>query len=567
MPRFLPLSIVMVLAQQATAAQPPVAKIIVVHPQPDQQLTGCVEVRLKTELQEGASEPAAVYVGLGGAPWTELKQSSDEWMAKIDSTLGPSGNTKLIVLTDNQKLNTSIAVTVTNPLKVFFADLHSHTSYSDGALIPAVCETRQGSAGSSRVMSTKNWMLLGGGRIALAGLLAVAPPAVVPSVASAAAPSKKGLPPVTHVVIEASGPTMPRADTASIAELSDGRLMIVYQKYERGKHAGADEGFCRIWSKISPDHGHTWGDPRMLVDVAPGDLNVMDPMLLRLRSGDLLLACHRNHPPKSALGGGSKVSEALLRSNDDGKTFVEQTLIWRRPPSYRVAMPPFIQLCSGRILLPFSGRGGSRSKNFAAWCVLSDDNGKTWTESTGIIKLPKRGALEPCVVELADGTLLMSIRTQLGGPYLSRSTDGGQSWSEAKFSGLEGGESNTCLRRIPGTNDLLLLFNNSKYIPQGHHHYGERTPLTAAVSGDAGHRWRIVGNLASDPQAEYTNLNCFFTREGKAIVTYMFAKPAWNRERIDLRAALIDMSWFELPARAGLISEPDLEACGRCGSM
>ena len=137
MPRVLLLSIILVLAQHVIAAQPPTAKIVVVHPQSDRQLTGCVEVRLKTELQEGASEPQTVYVGLGGAPWTALKRSCDGWTATIDSTLGPNGNTKLIVLTDNPKLNTSIAVTVTNPLQVFFADLHSHTSYSDGTLVPA----------------------------------------------------------------------------------------------------------------------------------------------------------------------------------------------------------------------------------------------------------------------------------------------------------------------------------------------------------------------------------------------------------------------------------------------
>ena len=81
MPRVLLLSIIPLLAQLATAAQPPVAKIVVIQPQPDQQLTGCVEVRLKTKLQEGASEPQMVYVGLGGAPWTELRRSCDGWTA------------------------------------------------------------------------------------------------------------------------------------------------------------------------------------------------------------------------------------------------------------------------------------------------------------------------------------------------------------------------------------------------------------------------------------------------------------------------------------------------------
>ena len=342
-----------------------------------------------------------------------------------------------------------------------------------------------------------------------------------------------------QIVIEAAGPETPRADTASMTILKDGRIMIVYQKYEQKEDAGRDRGYCRIWSKISEDDGLTWADPRMLIDAAPGDINVMNPMLLRLESGDLLLACHRNHPPHQ-----SAVTEGLYRSQDDGQTFVEETPIWKRPPSYRVAIPPFNQLESGRIVLAFAGMRGPRSENFAVWCMLSDDDGNAWTESEGTITLPRRGAMEPSVVELADGRLVMAIRTQLGGPYVSRSTDRGETWSEATFTGLEGGESGTCLRRLPGSDDLLLLFNNSEYIPEGHHHYGERTPLTAAVSRDSGETWHIVGDLGDDPEAEYTNLNCLFTRSGTAIVTYMFAKPSFNRERIDLRAAILDLSLF-----------------------
>ena len=344
---------------------------------------------------------------------------------------------------------------------------------------------------------------------------------------------------VTHVIIEASGPQMPRADTASMVELADGRLMVVYQRYEATEKSGRDEGFCRIWSKQSRDGGRTWGSARMLVDVVEGDVNVMNPELVRLTSGGLLLICHRYHPPKP-----STSTCIVFRSEDDGRTFVEEGSIWKRPDSYRVAIPPVLQLSSNRILLPFCARGGDHfPKNFAAGCYCSDDDGKSWTLCRGRINLPKRGAMEPSVAELDDGTLVMSLRTQLGGPFLSRSTDGGNSWTPAQFTGLEGGESGTCLKRIPGSNRLLLLWNNSKYLPN-HHHFGERTPLSAAVSDDGGKTWRKVGTIGDDPQAEYTNLECCFTSQGKAVITYMFAKPAWNRHRIDLRAAVVDVDWF-----------------------
>jgi len=352
---------------------------------------------------------------------------------------------------------------------------------------------------------------------------------------------------VAHVVIEPSGPDMPRADTASMLELSNGRLLVAYQRYEATQKPGRDEGFCRIWSKESRDGGRTWRNARLLVDVAPGDVNVMNAQLLRLTSGDILLICHRMHPPKP-----STSTCIVLRSKDEAETFVQEGCIWKRPDSYRVAIPPVLQLKSGRILLPFCGRGGDYfPKTYAMACYYSDDEGKSWTMNQQLITLPKRGAMEPSAAQLQDGTLVMTLRTQLGGPYLCRSTDDGETWTEPRFTGLEGGESGTCLKRIPETNRLLLLWNDSTYVPAGHHHFGERTPLSAAVSDNAGKTWRKVGTLGDDPEAEYTNLECCFTSQGKAVITYMFAKPAWNRNRIDLRAALVDVDWFRNAPSAG----------------
>lgn len=118
MPRILLSILVLILAQHATAAQPaakktaPAAKIVVVQPQADQQVTGTVDVRIKVELPEGATAPTVVYVGLGGAPWTGLKQDGGEWAAQIDTTLVPNGAQKLIFTTDNKRANTSVNVTV-----------------------------------------------------------------------------------------------------------------------------------------------------------------------------------------------------------------------------------------------------------------------------------------------------------------------------------------------------------------------------------------------------------------------------------------------------------------------
>ena len=343
---------------------------------------------------------------------------------------------------------------------------------------------------------------------------------------------------IRHITIEPATIDVPRSDTASIARLSNGHLMVVYHKYEKGKNAGRDHGICRIWSKVSADGGFTWKEPRMLVDVDEGDMNVQAPGLLRTESGNLLMNCLRAH--KS----GSSSTMCLFSSSDDGKTFNEKEPIWKvsKGQLLQGGASSLMELESSRLILPFHGGTGNQwqQKN-SAWCLLSDDGGRTWRRSNAI-DLPKRGAMEASVAELDGGTLVMSLRTQLGGPYIATSTDNGLTWSKAVFSGLEGGESCTCLRRLPGTDQLVLFWNNGKYI-KGHHHLGERTPLSAAISSDAGKTWQSIGRIADDPDAEYANLDCFFTKD-HALLTYMLAKPAWNRERIHLRVAVIPLAWF-----------------------
>ena len=345
---------------------------------------------------------------------------------------------------------------------------------------------------------------------------------------------------IKHVVIEPATVQTPRSDTASVISLSNGRFMVAYHKYHRGKEAGNDHGLCTVWSKTSEDKGLTWHSPRLLVDVAKGDMNVQAPALLRAESGEIFLIALRAHK------GGNSSTMCLFVSRDDGITFTDMPPVWERSKGQLLqgGASCLLELAGGRLLLPFHGGTGNqwRQKN-SAGCFFSDNKGKTW-ERSSIIKLPKRGAMEASVAELTDGSLLMSLRTQLGGPYISRSNDRGKTWSTAVFSGLEGGESGTCLRRVPGSDRVVLFWNNSQF-NSNHHHLGERTPLTAAISDDNGKTWHKLGGIGENPNAEYTNLDCYFTKTGDAILTYMYAEPAWNRKAIHLKAALIPEDWFK----------------------
>lgn len=94
-----------------------------------------VSVRVK-----GKAAPSTVYASLGGSPGIQLTRlaGSDEWSGSIDTTLVPNGEQKLKVVTENKRAVLVVPMKVANPLQHYFADLHSHTSFSDGTLLPEV---------------------------------------------------------------------------------------------------------------------------------------------------------------------------------------------------------------------------------------------------------------------------------------------------------------------------------------------------------------------------------------------------------------------------------------------
>ena len=93
---------------------------------------------------------------------------------------------------------------------------------------------------------------------------------------------------IRYVTIAAAGADNPRNDTASVVRAADGRLMAAWHKFRGSLEIGRDFGVARIYAKTSADGGQRWGDERLLVDVAPGDLNVQAPALCRLCSGEML---------------------------------------------------------------------------------------------------------------------------------------------------------------------------------------------------------------------------------------------------------------------------------------
>ena len=115
---------------------PPQAKLLLVSPKAQSSVSGPLTIQVQVEVPAGATEPKQMFAGLGGPPWVRLERQNDLWQGKLDSTLVPNGPQQLRIVTDISRVRAAAPVQVENPLRVWFADLHSHTSYSDGVFFP-----------------------------------------------------------------------------------------------------------------------------------------------------------------------------------------------------------------------------------------------------------------------------------------------------------------------------------------------------------------------------------------------------------------------------------------------
>ena len=360
---------------------------------------------------------------------------------------------------------------------------------------------------------------------------------------------------IEHVILRAADDERVRSDTASVLERSDGSLLVSYHSYSHGPDGGTDFGAAKIYVAESTDGGRSWQNERLIADHKPGDLNVMSPYLCQVED-EILLGYVRNHSH-------GDTSMFLQRSTDGGRSFGDAVPIWEHAGAYRIqgGASSLVRLDSGRLVLPLQScdEVWVAGENQAGETWVSDDGGHNWSQSNKIC-LPLRGAMEPSIAQRADGSLLMSLRTQIGAVFLADSTDEGATWSRAYTSGLRSPESCTCLRRLPGTDDLILFWNDSEYI-HDHHHCGIRSPLSAARSSDGGKTWTKIGDIDAGDNM-LTNLGCTFLSTGAAVVTYLVTpdpeieagvyrgtrSTAEEREaqfKMELKAALIPRGWFD----------------------
>ncbi len=335
---------------------------------------------------------------------------------------------------------------------------------------------------------------------------------------------------ISHDVFVASA-EHPRYSEGSILPLADGSLLFAVTEFDASTH---DFAPARIVARRSHDGGATWQSPEVLQENV-GDMNVMSATLRRLRSehgADALFYLVKD---------GRDDLKAYVRfSSDEMRSLGEPRLVTDAPGYHVLNNDRVTELADGRLLSPVAWtRDVANDGRFESRCYWSDDGGQTWATGTSSVSVAKRGAMEPEVLELDDGRVLMIVRTQLGEIYASYSPDRGETWSAAEPWGVRSPEAPATLRRIPATGHLLLVWN-PRYDAQANHG-GRRTPLVAAISQDEGRTWNALRVLEARSDQQYAYTSVVFL-EDRVLLSYYVHDDA--TARISARFRSLPLRWF-----------------------
>lgn len=148
-------------------------------------------------------------------------------------------------------------------------------------------------------------------------------------------------------------------------------------------------------------------------------------------------------------------------------------------------------------------RWGFENTNEYIGVMVSDDDGKTYN-IRGRINSTVRHLCEPTLAVLKDGTLLMYIRSNVEKAlFSSRSTDGGETWSELER--LDIPTPITKVRLYSRSNGDLLLLHNPSMV--------SRSPLSLWISHDQGLTWAEKTDLVSDTESPIAYPDGFIDEE------------------------------------------------------
>jgi sialidase-1 len=363
-------------------------------------------------------------------------------------------------------------------------------------------------------------------------------------------------------LIGAVSNTIAKNGEGSTVELKDGTILHAFSRHMRPKDLkkfpNADLWPAIVAQTVSHDGGRTWSPPQPMFHSSTGD-NAMQPGFVRMKNGALGVSY-------SLINSFSSATKVFRYSRDEGKTWSPEIQISPSGSYWTSAHDRMLLLASGRILIPLHNKKSTRPEQMVTQVAYSDDNGRSWQldrqEITTHAMLPlfarkfgqrsAPGFWEASIAQLSGGELVMIGRTYGGALYRAVSTDDGLTWSEPVPTSLHSGAAPGRLIRIPGSDDLLVIWN-SCCVKEDNNLLGPRLTLSSAISTDGGDTWKWTRTIeavtpGNNDRVEYPAITFI---QGKAFVTYRAytsapPPPSRPNEPMGMQEylSILPISWF-----------------------
>ncbi len=318
-----------------------------------------------------------------------------------------------------------------------------------------------------------------------------------------------------------------------LVTLRDGTIVAVI--FNRPSH-GQREGDVDIWASRDGERWEQRGHP------APNE-----PETVRMNvaaglaaNGDLLVLCSgwtnvkQPERPKQAAFRDAVLPIWVCRSADGGRTWTQRKEFPANEPGWMPFIPfgPIIAGADGALHVScYAGQfadptQSTRTKGWRAWHFRSDDDGRTWRQTSVIGPTHN----ETAIFHLGGRDWLAAARTDA--MEIFRSADDGQTWGDQQ--------------RVTARNEinghLARLRDGRVLLSYGSRVKGEFGVL-AKLSADEGRTWGPPVRLATSLETDCGYPSSVQRPDGK-IVTAYYAKRVENHERYHMGVAI-----WEAPAR------------------
>lgn len=298
---------------------------------------------------------------------------------------------------------------------------------------------------------------------------------------------------------------------------------VVTMADNRFDHNGDLPNHIDVYERHSDDNGATWSTHKMVVGteadhaLVGGGHGFGDVSLVECASGKIV-AIMVGGPGYFQSTPSNPIVPTIITSTDGGDTWsTPRTLtdeLYKTTYKEGAVQGSFAgsgrglmlqrqkdKQLNGRIMFAMSHRFANN--NVQEYIIYSDDEGNTWKFST---QSAYSGGDESKLVELADGTVMISVR-QSGQRGYNKSTDGGVTWgTQAKWADING---NAC------NGDILYV--NKHVMLHSYPNNGSRKNVTIKASFDSGKSWSKPYVVCA-PSSCYSTMDV--TKDGDIAIFY-----------------------------------------------